>query len=69
MASKTARELRPAHGDLQAAVLVMALRYGQAHADQAMNNSAADEVYYRCKRTTERRFKALARLTAALANR
>lgn len=67
--TKTARNLRPAHGDLQAAVLVMAVRYAEAHADYAKALLEPSEVFERCWRTADRRFKALSRLTAALANR
>lgn len=71
MASTTARNLRPAYGDLQAAVLFMAVRYAEAHADwacsltdPAIRATARNRIW----RTVDRRFKALARLTAALAN-
>jgi hypothetical protein len=69
MASKTADELSPAYGNLQTAVLLMAIRYAEAHADYVVNIGAAGEAYHRCKRAARRRYRALARLTAALANR
>ncbi len=70
MASTTARELRPAYGDLQAAVLVMATRYAQAHGQYIHGGTRPGTVdHERLRRTDDRRFKALARLTAALAHR
>lgn len=67
--TKTARKLHPAHGDLQAAVLVMAIRYAEAHADWCLSLDARATERARHKRTEDRRYKALFRLTAALANR
>jgi hypothetical protein len=69
MTTKTARNLRPAYGDLQAAVLIMAVRYAEANVDYAKNISAAEVDYRTAKRAVDRRFAALRRLTAALANR
>lgn len=70
MATKTARDLAPAHGDLETAVVLMARRYAEAESDWRANlytGHPGDAT--RLRRAANRRFQAMCRLTAALAHR